>query len=344
MKRALLTLFLTMCALAASAQKYVPWTDLMPDKTVFLYANDAKAAVAAIDDPVVSNNVECLGLKIKEECGITNPECMEGDLGQIREINGTSRFDIYFPENPNGQMVVICPGGGYWVVCTYGEGLYVAEWLLKRGITVAVAKHRMPNGHWTVPLDDIQLIFRYCRAHVAEWGIKKIGVMGFSAGGHLAASASTLYVDDITRPDFSILYYPVITFDKEEYVEHGSRAWLIGSEEYWAARRGMTADEYIARQKAYAFLKEHYSLENRVNANTPPAFIVLGENDHTVLPMNSILYYQKLLENGIRSELHIFEQGSHGFCFFPEGKPDFLPADVRSAINGSLERWLKQME
>ena len=71
--------------------------------------------------------------------------------------------------------------------------------------------------------------------------------MGFSAGGHLAASASTLYVDDATRPDFSILYYPVITFDKEEYVEHGSRANLIGSEEYWAARRGMTADEYIRK-------------------------------------------------------------------------------------------------
>ena len=160
----------------------------------------------------------------------------------------------------------------------------------------------------------------------------------------LAASVSTLYTDEITRPDFSILYYPVITFDKEEYVEQGSRANLIGSEEYWAARRGMTADEYISRRQAHAFLKEHYSLENRVDVNTPPAFIVLGQNDHTVLPMNSILYYQKLLENGIRSELHIFEQGSHGFCFFPEGKPDFLPADVRSAINGSLERWLKQME
>ncbi len=329
---------------AAMAQKYVPWTDLRPQKTVFLYANDDKAALAAIDDPVVAKDVECLGLSIKEECGITNPECMEGDLGQIREINGTSRFDLYFPENPNGQMVVICPGGGYRVVCTYGEGLYVAEWMLKRGITVAIAKHRMPNGHWTVPLDDIQEIFYYCRKHAAEWNVKIIGVMGFSAGGHLAASASTLYVDNFTRPDFSILYYPVITFDKEKYVEHGSRANLIGSEEYWAARRGMTADEYIDRQEAYEFLKEHYSLENCVNKNTPPAFLVLGQNDHTVLPMNSILYYEKLLENGVRSELHIFEQGSHGFCFFPEGKPDFLPADVRSAINGSLERWLKQME
>ena len=346
MKKVFLSLMMILSAVGAMAQKYVPWTELRPQKTVFLYADDAKEAVAAIDDPVVAKDVECLGLDIKEECGITNPECMQGDLGQIREINGTSRFDLYFPENPNGQMVVICPGGGYVVVCTYGEGLYAAEWLLQRGITVAVAKHRMPNGHWTVPLDDIQEIFRYCRKHAGEWNVRKIGVMGFSAGGHLAASASTLYVDEITRPDFSILYYPVITFDKEQYVEQGSRENLIGSKDYWAVRRGLTSDEYIARQKVYEVLKEYYSLEKRVDKNTPPAYIVHGQADDVVPVENSLMYYSRLIECGVKSELQIYDSPKHGFCFFDESlrDHDWLSPEIRSALNASLERWLKQME
>lgn len=334
-----------MTAGVIEAQKFVPWIGLMPQKTVFLYANDAKTALAAIDDPVVAKDVECLGLVIKEECGITNPECMEGDLGQIREINGTSRFDLYFPEKPNGQMVVICPGGGYWVVCTYGEGLYAAKWLLERGITVAVAKHRMPNGHWTVPLDDMQEVFRYCRAHAAEWGVRKIGVMGYSAGGHLAASVSTLYVDDATRPDFSILFYPVITFEGQ-HVERGTRGNLLGYEDYWNNRRSYTADEYIARQQQYAALKEHYSLEKRVDKNTPPAFIVHGQADDVVPVENSLMYYSRLIECGVKSELQIYDSPKHGFCFFDESlkEHDWLAPEIRSALNASLERWLKQME
>ena len=82
--------------------------------------------------------------------------------------------------------------------------------MLSKGITVAIVKYRLPNGHWEVPLTDVQNTFRYCRAHAQEWGINQIGVMGFSAGGHLAASATNLFTDDMTRPDFSVLIYPVI--------------------------------------------------------------------------------------------------------------------------------------
>ena len=344
MKKAFFILLLTLYSLAAFAQaKFQPLIALKPDKTVFLYAADVNKALEEIDDPVVSGSVETLGLTPAEECGITEPEKMVGDLGQICNINGTARFDLYFPEKPNGQMVVMCPGGGYQVVCTYGEGLYAAEWLLGRGITVAVVKHRMPNGHWTVPLADVQEVFRYCRAHASEWEVSRIGVMGYSAGGHLAASASTLYVDAATRPDFSILFYPVISFVLDN-AEEGTRDHLIGTPAYWADRSSFTADEYLDRCLLHEHLLEYYSLENRVDANTPPAFIVHGQNDRTVPVSNSIAYYSKLLQNGIKSELHIWDNAPHGFCFFPSGAPDLLDAGIRQSLNGSLERWLNQID
>lgn len=344
MKKVLLSLLMIITAGVMKAQQFVPLIDLKPQKTVFLYADDAGAALAQIDDPVVAKDVECLALPVKEECGITNPERMVGGLGQITDINHTSRFDLYFPEKPNGQMVVMCPGGGYAVVCTYGEGLYAAQWLLERGITVAVAKHRMPHGHWTTPLDDLQEIFRYCRAHAAEWGVNKIGVMGYSAGGHLAASVSTLYVDDVTRPDFSILFYPVITFEGK-YVEPGTRGNLLGYEDYWNNRRDYTADEYIARQKQYAALKEHYSLEKRVDSNTPPAFLVHGQADDVVPVQNSLMYYSRLIECGVKSELQVYDSPKHGFCFFGEAikEHDWLNPGIRSSLNNSLERWLQNL-
>ena len=339
MKKLSLTILLMCIALGALAQSFIPLLPLKPGKTVFLYASDKDAALAAIDDPVVADDVVCLSLPVKEECGITEPERMVGDLGQICNINRTARFDLYLPEKPNGKMVVMCPGGGYVVVCTYGEGLYAAAWLLEKGYAVAV--HRMPNGHWSVPLEDMQNIFRWCRSQSILWGVDKIGVMGYSAGGHLAASVSTLYVDAATRPDFSVLFYPVITFEGE-HVEPGTRMNLLGREEYWAERKGYTPDEYLARQKQYAELKEHYSLEKRVDANTPPAFIVHGQADDVVPVQNSLAYYSSLIANGVKGELQIYDAPKHGFCFFwgDIAKYDWLAPEIRSNLNNSLERWL----
>ena len=341
MKKLSLTILLMCIALGALAQSFKPLLPLKPGKTVFLYASDKDAALAAIDDPVAADDVVCLSLPVKEECGITEPERMVGDLGQICNINRTARFDLYLPEKPNGKMVVMCPGGGYVVVCTYGEGLYAAAWLLEKGYAVAVAKHRMPNGHWSVPLEDMQNIFRWCRSQSILWGVDKIGVMGYSAGGHLAASVSTLYVDAATRPDFSVLFYPVITFEGE-HVEPGTRMNLLGREEYWAERKGFTPDEYLARQKQYAELKEHYSLEKRVDANTPPAFIVHGQADDVVPVQNSLAYYSSLIANGVKGELQIYDAPKHGFCFFwgDIAKYDWLAPEIRSNLNNSLERWL----
>lgn len=243
------------------------------------------------------------------------------ESGSISNMNDPY-MDIYLPEKGNGQMIVVCPGGGYSHLSSYNEGTRVADWCIRHDIAVCVIHYRIPNGHHKVPLWDVQNAFRYCRAHSAEWGIRQIGVMGFSAGGHLAASASTLYVDDITRPDFSVLVYPVISLD--EFVTHeGTRVNLIG-------------------QRAGKDMVEHYSLDNNVNRNTPPAILLLSADDNAVPPENSIRYFRAMQASGVSGELHIFTSGGHGWGFTT------IENSGRDALGGQrqyffdiLERWLK---
>ena len=231
-------------------------------------------------------------------------------------------MEIYFPENPNGLMIINCPGGAYWFVSEVNEGYCTVEWLLSQGIAVCNMFYRLPYGHKTVPLTDVQNAFRYCRYHAAEWGIDKIGVMGFSAGGHLAASASTLYVDDITRPDFSVLIYPVISMEKG--VTHmGSRNNLIGTN---------PSEEDI----------EWYSLHKRVNGRTPVTFIGLSGNDGGVPIQNSIDYYYALRKYDIVSTMHIYPGGGHGWGFNhpPYRKGDGL-GSYRDVFKTDLAKFLK---
>lgn len=236
-------------------------------------------------------------------------------------IGDQAWIEIFLPEKCNGQMVVVCPGGGY-SYCSYeGEGALVADWLLQRGIAACVVLYRMPNGHSNVPLTDVQNAFRYCRAHAAEWGVRQIGVMGFSAGGHLAASASTLFVDEATRPDFSVLVYPVITL--EEFVTHaGTRSNLLG------ARAGRPQ-------------VEAWSLDTRVGAQTPPAILLLSADDRAVPPENSLRYFRAMQRFGVPGELHIFTSGGHGWGF---GTVETVGRDAlgdqRPVFSATLERWL----
>lgn len=240
--------------------------------------------------------------------------------------NVTDPFiNIYLPEKCNGQMLIICPGGGYKNVWSVHEGELVAEWAVKRGIAACVVIYRLPNRHPAVPLTDVQNAFRYCRANAAEWGVRQIGVAGFSAGGHLAAMASTLFVDNITKPDFSILVYPVISLLDDNTSHGGTRVNLIGGD-------------------AAAETREYYSLEKRVTPMTPPAFIALSQNDSAVKIDNSILYYQALSRNGVSGELHIYTKGGHGWGFgkrYPENPdcPDNL-GEQRADFDAALERWL----
>ena len=240
-------------------------------------------------------------------------------------------------------MVIVCPGGGYSIVSSYNEGVYVAEWMLERGITVAVVKYRLPNGHWNVPLTDVQNTFRYCRANAEKWGVDQIGVMGFSAGGHLAVTTSVMYCDAATRPDFSVFVYPVVTFDMK--VTHkGTHNSLIGKKDEFTARKGRSWEEWDKACRQYRNLERKYSLENQVASDNAPAFIVLCSDDKTVPAENSIRLYRSLIKAGVPTEMHIFPSGGHGWGYSAEkyvgeGHDGFSYA--RDEFYNSLDRWLK---
>ena len=314
-----------------------PNTKLRPDKTVFLYQKETKT----ISDPVQGKVTEALGLEMTENNGLTGAENIP-ENGNIGNISEDVRFDLYFPKKPNGQMVVVCPGGGYSIVSSYNEGVYVADWMLSQGITVAVLKYRLPNNHWEVPLTDVQNTFRYCRENAEKWGISQIGIMGFSAGGHLAASATTLYTDKVTRPDFSVLIYPVIAIDNTPS-HRGTRVNLIGNDEKWTSTEGKSAEEWLEDQKTYNELIHKYSLQNQVTSDTPPVFLAHCSDDQTVPVINSILFYNRLIENGVSAEMHIYPSGGHGWGF---SMSKYVPTDrieyARKEFLASLGRWLTQ--
>jgi acetyl esterase/lipase len=305
-----------------------PVAGLKPDQTVLLYADSLEGNI----DPVYGKEIIPGGFTMQESNGLTGPETID-ERGILRNVSDLARVDLYFPKKPNGQMVVVCPGGGYVKLSTYGEGQYVADWMLSKGITVAVVKHRIPNGHWTVPLEDVQNAFRYCRAHAEEWKIDQIGVIGFSAGGHLAASVSNLYVDEVTRPDFSILIYPVISFDYNVY-RSGTRPGLIGKDEAWAGNEAKLNE-----------LVEYFSMEKRVTPDTPQTFIAHSTNDKTLVD-NSLIYYKSLITNKVSAEMHLWKSGGHGWGFASEklvGKGNDKLGAHRKEFYTALEGWLENI-
>jgi len=201
---------------------------------------------------------------------------------------------IYHPEKSKSKniAVIICPGGGYGGLAINHEGYQFAEWFISEGYTAIVLRYRLPNGNKYIPLEDVQQAFRYVRSKSKEWNIEKIGVAGFSAGGHLASTASTHFKDSDTRPDFSILFYPVITM--QDYTHNGSKKNLLGD-------NPSLSDIHI------------YSNEKQVNSSTPPAILLLSDDDRGVLPKNSIRYYEALKDNNISATMYIFPEGGHGW-------------------------------
>ena len=191
--------------------------------------------------------------------------------------------------------VVICPGGGYEYLSLKAEGTDVACWLAEQGVTAAVLKYRLPNGHPEVPLEDAVQAVRIMgglEAGATGFTPDRVGIMGFSAGGHLAAMASTI---GRTQPAFTVLFYPVITAERGKG-HQGSFNALLGA--------GRDAESDAA-----------YSLHTRVTAQTPPALLLLADDDTAVPPVNSLLYYQALKDHGVPASMHIYPRGGHGWGF-----------------------------
>lgn len=221
-------------------------------------------------------------------------------------------------DQATGQAVVICPGGGYAGVAYAHEGIDVARWFAERGIAAFVLRYRMPNGHPDIPIKDALTAIETVRENAQRWHIdpKQVGIMGFSAGGHLASAASTHFTSDSNRPDFSILIYPVVTLD-ERTTHIGSRHNLIGRE----APIGQV---------------DLYSNEKQVDERTPCAFIALSDDDKGVPPANSLSYYGALKTFGIPAELHVYPSGGHGWGW----RKSFRYHDELTA---ALERWLGEI-
>lgn len=224
---------------------------------------------------------------------------------------------VFIPdkEKADGRAVIICPGGGYAALATGREGYDWAPFFNDRGIAVAVLKYRMPNGDPSIPVSDVQTTFRILKENADAWNIypENIGLMGSSAGGHLAMIVAT-DTEDIDRPAFQILFYPVITMDKK-LTHIGSHDNLLG---------------YNASPE----LEMKYSGEHRVTAETPRTYMALSSDDDVVSPRNAIHYYEALISAGIQTELHIYPTGGHGWGY----KKEFIH---NSQMLADLSAWLE---
>ncbi len=239
------------------------------------------------------------------------PNGAPGALGN--DDSDKPSLTIYLPPKDKALStgVVICPGGGYAGLATEKEGTMIAQWFNSIGVAAFVLKYRLgPRYHHPIELGDAQRAIRYVRAHAAEYGISpdRIGIMGFSAGGHLASTAETHFdngdasaADPLDRvsdkPDFAILCYPVVAMIGP-YVHQGSRRMLLG-------------DEPDPK------LEQLLSNEQQVTPDTPPTFLFHTNADTTVPVENSVQFYLALKKNNVPAEMHIFEDGPHGVGLAP---------------------------
>lgn len=237
--------------------------------------------------------------------------------------DGKSELNVFLPakELATGRAIVCCPGGGYSMVCMTYEGTEWAPYFNKLGIALVVLKYRMPKGDRTIPVGDAERAMRTVRDSALAWHVnpEDVGIMGFSAGGHLASTVAT-HADASARPNFQVLFYPVISMDKDK------------------GHRG-SSENFLGRDVDNSQLIQQFSNELQVNrSTTPPAIIFLADNDRTVPPLtNGVPYYMALKDNGVSASLHIYPTGGHGWRFdrrFPFHDEMLL----------TLENWLKQLK
>ena len=208
----------------------------------------------------------------------------------------TAKVYVSLPDakRATGRCIVICPGGGYSHLAMNHEGHDWAPFFNNMGIATVVLKYRMPHGVCQVPLEDAEEAMRLVRRNAKQWNINpdQVGIMGSSAGGHLASTLATRSKGD-AAPNFQILFYPVITMDPS-FTHLGSHDNLLGKD---------------AKKK----LEREYSNDLQVTRVTPRAFIVLSDNDHAVLPVNGVNYYFECYRHDVPASLHVYPTGGHGW-------------------------------
>lgn len=221
-------------------------------------------------------------------------------------LSDEAEITVYLPNTMSKiatPAVLVCPGGGYAGVSMPYEGHAAAKWMASQGLVGVVLKYRLPNHHKEVPFEDAVKAMQIIRDHATEWNVdvSKIGVAGFSAGGHLAATLSTYYANNelCPIPAFTILFYPVISL--EVVTKGGTRNNLMGLDP--------SSEDVFA-----------YSAEKQVSLNTPPTIIFTADDDNSVPSTHSSNYYNALKGNNVPASLYVFPEGGHGWGFYPEYK------------------------
>lgn len=274
----------------------------MSTKHTILILILSTCSILSINAAPRSNPSTAIEIKLWNEKNMPYKELNCKGEESVREGGRTSNVSVpsiylYPAQEPNGITVLACPGGGYAYVSMDGEGHDMAQWMNERGITLAVLKYRLPRGHKELPLCDVERAMVVLKENADLYGIDTttIGVMGSSAGGHLASTLASRPSNEIARPDFQILQYPVISM--EEGITHmGSRNNFLGAHP--------TEDDI-----------KNFSNYNNVDELSPKAFIVLSSDDRSVPPENTIRYYQQLLKYKINATVHIYDRGGHGWGF-----------------------------
>ncbi len=255
-----------------------------PDVVVLLYPEGQDSASSSVPGslgPAHSN-------------GLIGPE-RHLDEGFIENVGDSARMEIWFPDEPNGLALLICPGGGYSSLNALRTGTAAGSWLSFHGFTAVVLDYRMPCGDIRLPIRDATNAMLYCRKMALQWGVAQIGIVGGSAGGHLAALISSQPETPEALPDFTVLLYPLTTL-------------MLPN----------TDDEILIRMFGHIPTVEErksISAEYLVHENMPPVFIAANRHD-LILPQDHFIgYYEALVKAGVDAEMHLYSEGIHGWGF-----------------------------
>lgn len=303
-------LLLSVCLIACTSNK--PNSQNTQHQTV-VYTKDFDTESANKKYPQIIELYKDVSPKYTS--GISHDEIYDDKEGLVRDVTKPILY-AFKANSPNGYGVIILPGGGYYGVAMQREGFDVAKWFNDRGINAFVLKYRMPNKVHQIPLEDVERSYDIIKGLADEYGldVSKVGVFGSSAGGHLAASYS-IYSLNKGVPAFVVLLYPAISFDMQIANVISSRKNLIGDLENGHP------------------LEIQYSLEKHVSSNTAPTFIVAAFDDKVVPLEHSLWYFNSLLKNNVKTSLHIYPEGGHGF-----GMNDFK---YKNDFLNDLDSWLK---